>query len=344
VLALVVAGCCQLPLGLADAQGAPRNPAKQPGDAASNAASSSAEASVSKDDSIPRARVAFERAKKALADGDLAEAVRFFGYAYQFQPNYAVLYNLGQALSLMRRPVEARNAFEQYLREGGEKISAERREKVQQLLARQLAHIGFLQIRDTDEGVELFVDAEPAGTTPIPEPLALSEGKHSLLAKAEGFEPFVEVLALEPAQTLTVSVHLTKRSVPTVSRNRRPPPPPLLGPRRVPLSPKVIAPDTPPRRNRGPWLIASGATAAVLGATALGLFVWNEHRYDDWQRDRMALDARLAVAPDDTASRAARNDLYQRATSIQHVDDAALSAALLGGSALVTGVVLWLTR
>jgi hypothetical protein len=89
--------------------------------------------------------------------------------------------------------------------------------------------------------------------------------------------------------------------------------------------------------------VATGAAGIALGALAASLKVWNEDRYDQWRRDRTAIDDRLAMAPEDTATRRQRLALYDRGAGIQAVDDAALSAALLGATALVTAGVLWFT-
>jgi hypothetical protein len=89
--------------------------------------------------------------------------------------------------------------------------------------------------------------------------------------------------------------------------------------------------------------VATSATGIALGAVSVSLGIWNQGRYDQWRRDRSAVDSKLAMGPEDSTTRRDRLALYGRGASIQAVDDLALSAAILGASALITAGVLWLT-
>jgi hypothetical protein len=52
-----------------------------------------------------------------------------------------VLYNIGQVFVTLAKPVEAVDAYERYLADGGEKIPAARRADVEKEIARQKARI-----------------------------------------------------------------------------------------------------------------------------------------------------------------------------------------------------------
>ena len=74
---------------------------------------------------------AFERGVKFFKDGDYVAAMVQFKRAYELDPNYAVLYNIGQTARELKSYSEALRALERYLTEGGDKISAERRASVE---------------------------------------------------------------------------------------------------------------------------------------------------------------------------------------------------------------------
>src|SRR5689334_11974849 len=54
-----------------------------------------------------------------------------FNAAYAASPNYAVLYNIGQAEVAIGRPRQAIESLTKYLRDGGEQVPANRRQQVE---------------------------------------------------------------------------------------------------------------------------------------------------------------------------------------------------------------------
>jgi hypothetical protein len=79
------------------------------------------------------------------------------------------------------------------------------------------------------------------------------------------------------------------------------------------------------RRTTGIGLTSAGA-ALLLGAG--GLFLWNNHRYREWE-SRQGTESTATTI--DTA------------VSLQRVDDATIGLGLLGIGAAATGAWLWFT-
>ena len=70
----------------------------------------------------------FQRGVDLYNGGDYRAALIAFQRAYEIAPNFGVLYNLGQASAELKDYVSALDAFERYLKEGGDAVPADRRE------------------------------------------------------------------------------------------------------------------------------------------------------------------------------------------------------------------------
>src|SRR4051812_1535144 len=93
------------------------------------------------------ARRHFEHGLEFAERADFDSAAQEFEAAYKLRPNYAVLYNLGQAYSALGKPIEAARAFETYLRDGGNKLNPKRQAEVQELVARAHKRIGYVKLK-----------------------------------------------------------------------------------------------------------------------------------------------------------------------------------------------------
>jgi hypothetical protein len=131
------------------------------------------------------ARAHFDRGVEAFNSRRFGEAAEEFAAAYKLSPAFPVLYNIGQVNVALGRPVEAVEAFERYLREGTT-IPAERRREVEAEIAKQLARIGEVTVRTVPQGADVRVDGRLVGKSPLPAPLRLSAGSHSIQALLAG--------------------------------------------------------------------------------------------------------------------------------------------------------------
>jgi hypothetical protein len=155
----------------------------------------------------PSAGEEFQRGLSLAQSGDLDAAVRAFQSAYQMRPHYAVLYNLGQAYVRLGKPVEAVNALEQFLRDGGERIDPARRREVEGVLNRERERIGRVEISVTPEGAEVFIDdqrVDPASV--VARPLAV--GRHVIAARKSGHASRVEYVEIRANDTVRLSLDL----------------------------------------------------------------------------------------------------------------------------------------
>jgi hypothetical protein len=108
------------------------------------------------DDPRVEARAHYARGVELTGQNGYEEALREFNAAYAISPQFAVLYNIGQAHIALGHTVEAIEALTRYLRDGGDRISPTRRTQVE----RQIAGL-----RSTLPNPEVPSEAEAARAT-----------------------------------------------------------------------------------------------------------------------------------------------------------------------------------
>lgn len=125
----------------------------------------------------------FQRGVGLYKDGDYEAALIEFKAAYKLSPIFEVLYNLGLTQRRLFQYGEAVKSLNEYLVQGGKKVSAARREAVRKELEeiRQLTAEVTVVVEGDGEAT-INVDGADVGTTPLKEPLLLRPGKHTIIA------------------------------------------------------------------------------------------------------------------------------------------------------------------
>jgi hypothetical protein len=142
--------------------------------------------------------MARERFKEGVQyfDQELYDKARAaFVQAYALRKHPAVLLNLAQSEVRSGHEAEAATHFAQYLREHKEATESERQGALQGLASAKTS-VMEVPVEVDVAGAEVFVDQTLEGTSPLPGPLYLSPGKHTILARKEGREDRVEVDAV----------------------------------------------------------------------------------------------------------------------------------------------------
>jgi hypothetical protein len=213
-----------------------------------------------------------------VAETDPKSALGAFRAAYDTQPDYHVLYNIGRLCVRLSDTLGASRAFEQYLREGGEKIPAKRRKEVEAQLKLLGKNVGALTIKSNVKDVDVRIDGVVVGRTPLGHAVFVSGGVHRIALGADGS-------AVEKSVRIGAG---GEKSVDFDGGKEEPAPaasaaPILVAPE--PVAPATVtpavaerAPSAPQANRKGrsfptvPWLV-TGAFAA--GAVASGIFTMN---------------------------------------------------------------------
>ena len=128
------------------------------------------------DSKLTEAQHRFHRGIDLYKNGDFAAAQVEFTRAYELVPNYKILYNLGQVAYQRHDHAAALRYFRQYLADGVDQISAERRHEVMGDIIDLEQRIGRLQIETPEVGAEVFVDDVLVGKTPLRALVAVNGG------------------------------------------------------------------------------------------------------------------------------------------------------------------------
>jgi hypothetical protein len=177
------------------------------------------------------ARKHYDRGVELFDDGQLEGAMVEFQRSYELTHHFAVLYNIGQVFVSLAKPIEAADAFERYLADGGRKISATRRTEVEKEIVRQKARIATLEIRGLPEGAVVRLDDKEIGKAPIAAPVRVAVGMHTVAGAAEGYDPAETQVTVAGEDQKVVDMVLAKHGEP-------PPAPPVVV---TPAAPPVVA-------------------------------------------------------------------------------------------------------
>ncbi len=153
----------------------------------------------------PEARRHFQEGLQSAQRGDLRAALRLFESAHAIQPNFSVLYNIGQAHATLGRPVEAVAAFERYLAEGGAQVSTARRDEVNGILTANRERIGLLRIVRMGND-RVWIDGVEVSNEQLQLPIPLAEGSHSLLHATPGCAAGYQAPVVLSGKTVNVEV------------------------------------------------------------------------------------------------------------------------------------------
>jgi tetratricopeptide (TPR) repeat protein len=230
------------------------------------------------------ARKHYDRAIELVDDGQLEGAIVEFQRSYDLTHHFAVLYNIGQVFVSLAKPVEAVDAYERYLADGGKKIPAARHTEVEQEIARQKARIATLEIRGLPEGAGVRVDGKEIGKAPIAAPVRVGVGTHSIAASAEGCDPTETQVTVAGEDQKVVELVLAKHVVEPVAAPVAPVALPVILP--PPSAPIVVsAPVEPPMKQSISKLRVAGIVSGAAGVAGIvaGVVCWGlaKSRHDD---------------------------------------------------------------
>jgi hypothetical protein len=284
------------------------------------------------DDAREAARRHYERGLSLTNAADYAGALSEFRKAYAKSPNFAVLYNVGQAEAVLGHPVEAIAALSRYLKDGGAEVPEVRRAEVETQLGQLQAMLAELTVATSRVGVIVQVDGKEIGTTPLYEPVRLAAGRHVVTLIADG-----------RTETSTVDLTQGERRTLSLSLPEPPVPPAVVASPRPPPAPPAPLPD-PAREERSPSKAgkmigyALAGTGVALGGGALAHYLWNRGRYEDWRVEHAALDANR-FATDFRSRQVANNEL---ADSITRASRVSVTLTVAAGALAAGGIVLLL--
>jgi tetratricopeptide (TPR) repeat protein len=325
------------------------------------------------DDPRGDARAHYARGLELAAQNGYAGALREFNEAYNISPQYAVLYNIGQAHIALGQTAEAIEALSRYLRDGGDRVSPLRRSQVERQIAWLRSELPNPEGMSEAEAARATAAAAGAAAGAasaqasetahalVPRPGTLTircadpsvrvtlDGKHVDLAASTRGLPVAagsHHLVLSLAGRRPTEQHLTiveGTATLVICENLFPslsliapvgPPPPVPGPL---SSENPVTTPTPIVHARTVAYLLGGLGLAFAG-TSLGLYIWNRGQAQDAQAER------ANVVPLD------QNNPLRYELAVQYNQDAdavrrnteyTIGFAVAGAALLAGGIYLW---
>jgi tetratricopeptide (TPR) repeat protein len=126
------------------------------------------------------ARTHFDQGVLLFRDGDFQAAAIEFRRAYDAEPNYRVLYNIGQACNEAKDYACALTSFAAYLDQGGAEVQSPRRAQLEQQIEKLRVRTGRLSVKSNIDGAAVLVDDVAVGRTPLPSSVLVSAGRRKV--------------------------------------------------------------------------------------------------------------------------------------------------------------------
>ena len=310
------------------------------------------------------ARVHFAKGLERAGQSDYEGALHEFTEAYSLSPHFAVLYNIGQSQIALGRPLEAVETLSKYLRDGQEQVPSDRRLQVEAQV--QLLQFLFAELTITTDrpGALIFIDGREVGRTPLYQSVRLAAGTHTVSAVVQGMAPIVRTVTIAHGERQVLNLEVP--ASPTVAAKAAGAQPPSaiappssgvlasagapagvlapLGPDGASDSSAPLLVDQQPKSwTTGRWralpalAYAAVGIGAVMGGTALTVYLRNRGRYSDWQDKNAALkNDRGAI--DYYTRQMANNQLAESLTGDNHL----IAGLSIAGGALIAGGLTFL--
>jgi tetratricopeptide (TPR) repeat protein len=270
----------------------------------------------------------YARGLELGAQNGYDRALREFNQAYAISPQFAVLYNIGQAHIALGHTSEAIEALARYLRDGGDRVPPSRRHQVQVQIAVLRSRLPNPNLPPEAEAARAAgaaagaaVGQAIAAATDAAHLPAVRPGMLSVRCAEPGLKLLLDGKRIDPVTSasgipISVGVHHLALSGPgrraaeqslevpagvaavVICANVMPAPAtdrPRLSLDGPPLDSAPVlsgvAPDAPPptvHRSTVGYLL--GGLGVALGGTAVGLYLWNRGQYQDAKALKATLD------------------------------------------------------
>ncbi|WP_394848082.1 PEGA domain-containing protein [Pendulispora brunnea] len=167
------------------------------------------------------AQMRFKRGLELYDEQDFQNALIEFRRAYELQPTYKILYNLGQVCFQLTEYACALRNFEKYLKEGGPNVASDRRAEVERDIAKLQTRIGRIEIVTNVPGVDITIDDTYIGKTPLDASVPVGAGRRKITATKEGRAPLTRIVEVAGTESTRVQLDMVS-NVTTVTAPETP--------------------------------------------------------------------------------------------------------------------------
>jgi len=227
-------------------------------------------------DDVKAAQRKTQEGARQLEEGHADEALRLFQEAYALTENARYQYNIGVACSALGQDVQALEAFERFAAQA-RGITREHRRDVEAKMDVLKRKVAELEVSASEAGVEIRIDGQRVGATPLGGPVRAKAGPHLISAGKSGFQAVERKVELARGSRTRLELAMTPVAA-------APAPPPLVPVTRAPAftpppqsePPLPIArkgPEEPAPESAGHFWLWAGVGAAVVVGAAVTIFL-----------------------------------------------------------------------
>lgn len=148
----------------------------------------------------------FSKGIEFYKEGNHGAALAEFRAAYKGVPSYEVLFNIGLSERRLFKYGDSAKTLNQYLSQGGAKVSKDRRDAVKKELDAIHELVAEVTIKVDGAPAMLDIDGEKVGKSPFKDPLLIGPGKHTFRAERDGEEPDEKTLELTSVTKVMVAL------------------------------------------------------------------------------------------------------------------------------------------
>jgi len=168
-------------------------------------------AAVPAADSEQRKTEAKERFLRGLAlaqESNWDAALAEFLASRELFPTRVALRNAALSLRNLKRYHEALEMYAELVARFADQFTADEKKQVDDAMAELRNFVGEIDIESSERDCVVVVDGQQRGATPLPAPVTVDVGTHSVHLSKEGFEPFDSQLVIAGKQRKTLSATL----------------------------------------------------------------------------------------------------------------------------------------
>ncbi len=159
---------------------------------------------------VALARQLFSQGSRAAEEGRWADAVDRFRRAYELVQVPSALFNMGVALRALGKHLEARNAFDDYLRRYPD---GSNQETATQYRAEVAARVAILALVGLDSAVLHDIRMDDRGLVDRrqrPMEVEANAGHHDLIVQQDGYKPFIWQGSIDDGERKVITVQWEK--------------------------------------------------------------------------------------------------------------------------------------
>lgn len=146
----------------------------------------------------------------------MMELEDFSGAAVEFEASLAAytsrnaMFNLAMCYKALHKYPKALETFRKVLEMYGSKMSQEDRKEVKKNIKSISRMVGELEINTGMRDVEVLIDGEKVGTTPLAAPVLVGAGEHRVRVSKSGYNDEEKVVAVAAGKTVLVAFAMTE--------------------------------------------------------------------------------------------------------------------------------------